>query len=195
MQRLLEHFRHHEKTVSIHIGPSNPIDIPEHVYQMHLWQNVEENIRLATEAGIKPLSIDDIIRQFSIDTLSRQAVLFDTPPVPGFAGNHWRLIGVEQPTVHLQMCGIFGNYIQEGIPVLTFRRDAVLFTGLSIQRYSIENKSQSLEHVLYRREQEKLKGKATMPSDITYEGETIYFADVKGKLTPIDQHPLFYPKK
>jgi len=146
------------------------------------FQSTRSNLNLAERRGVKPLSLGDVLSQVDKETLDN-SVLFDTPPLAGFAGNHWRLIDIDSETNvgSLQLCGAFGNYDYGAVPPIQVPCEAPMFTGLSHQLFEIDGKPAVLGEVVDRVRESRIEQNG-YPKNVKYNGETILWSDATGVL-------------
>lgn len=133
------------KTIELEFAPGIYATAPADIHLRIPIASTRLNLEFAKEAGIKPLSCEEIRAQLTDDQIAR-SVLFDTPPQSGQAGNHWRIIGEDNENANtiLQLCGEFGNYDITGVSRVTLPVKTPMFTGVSIQEFKDVNKGQLL---------------------------------------------------
>lgn len=174
-----------EPMTDVRIGSVGAVKIPTDLLTRTKIYPVEENLRLAEQEGVKPVSMQDIISQFDAAQLAR-AVFFDQRPSNCSFGNFWRIASPapENPDhIMLQFCNSFGQDIIQ-IPPVTVSKNDILFTGMSIESYALDGKDATLEEVNTLLRSEKKKENYTFPKNrLSYGEDAQYFADAQGKLT------------
>jgi len=193
-KEILSRFRSKEEAVELKFGPvsvSMGPQIYHDVRSMLPIQNTERNLEFAAEKGIKPLSLREIFSQIKPEEL-RNTVLFDTPPVPGFPGNHWRIIEInkEEESATLQLCGTFGNHDYDLIPPVNVPLDTLMFTGVSVQQFELGGLPASLRETVKAVEEAEKKDSFEYPKSLKHLGETILWPNSRGELVTADKHPV-----
>src|SRR4030043_1871897 len=91
------------------LGPGIQAKVLDKMYWVRpSLADMERNLRLAEEGNVKPLSVGEVLKQIDERDVPR-IVLFDTPPVRGFVGNHWRALEIDKNAARLQLCDSFGQ--------------------------------------------------------------------------------------
>lgn len=188
LKALKEIFTPHEPTTTIRVGSSFPVEVPQSELRYSLFQQPECNTAEARKQGIQPVHLHQLLEQFPRDQVLN-SVLFDNSPSDNTTGNHWRILELDDKlqSVTIQLCGgPFGNH-DTRIPPITLSQYDILFTGMSTQQYERRGHPIPLEEVNERIQQ---AGYGTpefvYPIDIHWIGQTIYWADGEGKLTPTE---------
>lgn len=162
-----------------------PIRHPD-ILQLIPIANTRFNLEWAREAGIEPLSFQEIINQLGGDKLPHM-VLFDTPPHN--IGNHWRVINAQPDHVTLQLCNEFGNQDYSEIPLIDVPTDKPFFTGVSLHTYSYNNRLYGLEPVT-RWVQQSLQSSDTYPEGLRSVQDDIYWSSPTKTLTLGGSRPM-----
>lgn len=158
-----------------------------------LLSQPSDNLAKAKKAGIKPLSLADIMAQVGADKASAM-VLFDTSPATLFP-NHWRIVAMDQ-TSHsatLQSCGPFGTYDiypgspashlpQRGLKPYKITMDQPFFTGTSIQDFEHNGVPVTLDQVVSLYYDAPSRNLIFEPSGLVHKGETVLFSNRQGNL-------------
>jgi len=171
----------------VNIGSeTNPLWlVPEHPKDLRLFPvapNVDWLLGRASELGLKPLCLADVLSQIEEEEIER-IVLFDSVPSLGLVGRHcWRIINLdrEEETASLQLCGPFGNYDDE-VSSVEVSLDRPLFTGISKHNYRIDGSFVDLNEVIQARKE-----------GIKYaRSEVILWSDEEGGLRSRENHPYW----
>jgi hypothetical protein len=186
--------------IPIHLGSSETTFIPRGVLYNFPFFRPDQRLALAQEQGIRPINFEQISTQFTQEQLE-YAVLFDSIKSGTIPGNHYRLVFkseksslaiISHPLIDIQLCGGFGNYDIDGFPTLRISQFDILFTGLSLQHYSINQKPATLKEVHDEISKANVsKHGFIYPDSIKYQGEEIFWADANGNLMKMNEHPLF----
>lgn len=195
LKELVSKFKPEDKPVEIKFGPVS-VEVDERTYNkiislMYPLKDTESNLALAKRAGVKPISTREIISQIKRQDLDR-AVLFDTPPNGFSAGNHWRILKVDnkQETATLQYCGTFGNHDYDLVPPIIVPLDTPLFTGISLQYYELGGLPATLGEVVKAVEESSAQSN-TYPKSLKSSRETILWSNPEGLLVKSEQHLTF----
>ena len=193
LKEFLSQLKPKETLTELRFGPA-AIDVKTKDLKNILFpcsiKNNEYNLILAEKNGVKPLTLGEIINQINPEHLS-QTVLFDTPPKRGFAGNHWRILEIDQEQNFgtLQFCGPFGNYDYDLIPSFNISFDTPLFTGVSLQKYEIDESPVSLQEVV--KTIQELGKPDYYPECLKRVDENILWSNSQGELVGRDNHDAF----
>jgi hypothetical protein len=196
-KELLSQIKHRERQVVINLGPVDIKIKDKQALPLLPLEFTEANLRIARKNGVKPLSLEEILAQIKPEEIGK-AVLFDTPPVRGFVGNHWRITRIteldrERKYATLQLCGIFGTYDYDQVLPVNVPLNTVMFTGVSIQKFKLNSTPATLKEVVCEVKKARDEGRDPFESSgITYDEHdngTIFFSDEEGKLTLIQDHP------
>lgn len=146
------------------------------------------NLESARKNGIRPLSLAEVLPQINGET--DHLVLFDTTPVMG-SGNHWRVLSLDQEKRigTLQLCGGFGTYDYRQVPPVEVPFDAVMFTGLSFERFTISGTPAKLADVVSYNQEIIKQGGSQVEAyrklrEARRQSESTYFSDATGTLKP-----------
>lgn len=147
--------------------------------------NTAQKLQFAREKlGIKPLSLGEVLSQINGQT--DNLVLFDTADasVTG-GGNHWRVLSLDQEKrrATLRLCSRFGTVDYQLIPPMEVPFDAVMFTGISFQEYTVSGTPVKLADVVKIIQENINQGKEALEG-IEEGADLIYFSDAAGILQP-----------
>ncbi len=138
------------------------------------------SLETAMDHGVKPLTYDEIIAQIE-ESHRRNVVLFDTSPVDGMPGNHFRLVEDQTGQTKLQFCNTFGLLDNRGLLPFSPPEDYAMFTGATILMFQKDGKAVNLGEA-----QKAYRRRATMcpssPGEIRSTGELVLWSNAEGKL-------------
>lgn len=193
IESILGKFKPEPQEITLKFGPISVLvdaqDYPHIWQEVYMVQDTDLNLRLAKENSIEPISLRGIFSQIKLDEIGK-SVLFDSPPVAGFAGNHWRVVGINRKEEYatLQLCGEFGIYDYDFMPPVEVPFDTPLFTGISIQQFELGELPATLFEATTAAK-ETLKSSSKYPENLKHLGEKILWSNPKGVLVTRDYLP------
>ena len=174
VERIKVHFRKEIEPIKIQL---NGIDIVvSEPSDYNLSCIFFSNMGIAEGNGYYPTSLGSILNQLEEEEIPNM-VLFDTPS-KHFPGNDWRIIDIDQNKKNavIRFYGIFGNHDLKGVEDVTLPIDKTFFTGVSIQKITIDGEEATLDEVVARTEGQKGYG-----DSVKHISETIYLSMLSTK--------------